>query len=652
MPLLFINNQYYEQFIHFLNFYSKYQNYKKYNEIFIKYFLIQYNRDKIQIQEEYQFKYLHNHKYNIFAEIVENINYYEMEEVYKIINKIKYENNNYKKLINNWIIAIFDVMADYILFVLKKTAAYYICPKCKNPLLFINENKEIINPNKKEKKYKEEEEDPFLYKALKYSNYLMDIIKENNNENLYYNYIKLSKKKNYQKSYFIANPPKKPTGFINLIYFNDNCNKDKMKNYIETEIDDFKNYTNGLFIFSDNLESFRNIIQIIKNDNENNCEFCLISNGRSFRNLMNSIREINNNNNNNNFQFREACIFCMNKNQYLEEYQDFELQLRGRIYTSKEEVIQFIKDNSLEDTRIYKSLKIITYDNYMNKYYKMHQMISNYYRPSADKSCFTEFYSLIKEEIIKIINDTYNGNQNIKNEIIDIFDKFKETTDKENAEQLLKEYTGDYLYILFINKWLLNIGNWDVKKKNFLVFQNNTFVYLKEKNDLIYEKNAYFVGQLMYRLNFKIKEDRIKNNIGNSESNLTLYRGMSIDYLEALAYPIELGKIISFATFTSTSRNQGIANRFANRNKGPNHFSILMNITVKQDGNLFPLFSDIQRISRYPCEEECLFHPFTFFKLNGYQIDYTNKELTLELEAIGKRKILELGLNEKNKLEK
>ena len=205
LPLLFINSKYYDQFKKFLEFYSKYQNYKKYNEIFIKYFLIQYNKEKIEIQNEYQLKYLHNHKNNIFAEVVENINYYEMEEVYKIINKIQKENINYKKVINNWIIIIFDAMTDFILFILKKTPSYLICPNCKNPLLFINENKNIKNSK---------EEDPFLYKSLKFSNFFLEQIKENTYENHFDNYIKMSNKNNLKKIILLLILQKNPNLLI------------------------------------------------------------------------------------------------------------------------------------------------------------------------------------------------------------------------------------------------------------------------------------------------------------------------------------------------------------------------------------------------------------------------------------------------------
>lgn len=163
---------------------------------------------------------------------------------------------------------------------------------------------------------------------------------------------------------------------------------------------------------------------------------------------------------------------------------------------------------------------------------------------------------------------------------------------------------------------------------------------------MFFEKNAYFVGQLIYRLNYKIIEHKNIQNIENIEPNITLYRGMKVDYLEALSYPIQLGKIISFATFISTSKVLPTPESFAKKSevnyKRKNYeFSIIMIINVKQNRNLFPLYYRILD-SHYQHEKECLFPPFTFFKIKKYKIDYVNNNLELELEEIGKREILEL----------
>jgi len=79
-------------------------------------------------------------------------------------------------------------------------------------------------------------------------------------------------------------------------------------------------------------------------------------------------------------------------------------------------------------------------------------------------------------------------------------------------------------------------------------------------NNLAYEKSGYFIGQLMYKLN----EYGNENNLGYKENKpITLYRGIYINYLDALSYQIHLGKKICFQTFLSTSKNEDTAIFFA-----------------------------------------------------------------------------------------
>ena len=70
---------------------------------------------------------------------------------------------------------------------------------------------------------------------------------------------------------------------------------------------------------------------------------------------------------------------------------------------------------------------------------------------------------------------------------------------------------------------------------------------IKFKN-LAYEKAGYFIGGLMFKLN----EYGIKKNKGNKNTN-TLYRGIYLNFGDALSYQIHEDKIVSFQTFFSTS---------------------------------------------------------------------------------------------------
>lgn len=156
----------------------------------------------------------------------------------------------------------------------------------------------------------------------------------------------------------------------------------------------------------------------------------------------------------------------------------------------------------------------------------------------------------------------------------------------------------------------------------------------------------------MFKLNKFGKQ--FKKNI-NNEENKILYRGICIDYLNILSYQINLGKIICFQTFLSTSIIEKIAHQFSRLNeidykKENLKFSLEMKIEINFSNNLYPLCFDISSISQSPNEKEFLFHPFTFFRLKNYKINYGKNILNLELEAIGKQEILEPGINNGRKL--
>ena len=656
LPLLYININYYQKLIQFLNYYYKYKDYKIFDNIFIKYFLIKCDQKNIHHYPKY-FEDL------VFAGVFESSDCYSEVETIKIISEIKKIYINYKKFINNWIINIFDIMTDFILFVLNKKVNYYICPVCKNPILIINEYKEELNhENIINNKYNNKE-DPFFYKSLKISQKLLDIIINNTD----YSFIDSSeyianKKGNGFK--FVANPPKKDS-FINLIYFNDNS-----YDSIKSEIDDFYNQTNGLFIFCNSLESFKDVINLILAKNENKCKFYLISNGRSFKDAIKYyVEEKEKKREEQKFDFiQKACIFCYDKEKYLGYLNDYNF-LEG-IYTLREDVIKFIQNNSFNDTIIYKSLKIITYDKYKKKYYKIHQMFAKYYRPN-DSKLFTKFYQRFKEEMEKIINNPKLTesekieNQEKSDELKKIFAKFNNITNSQNASELIKEYTKEGYFYPLINGWLLDIENWVFQVNNdnndnwFIKIIKKFFKFFGKKedknNDLSFEKNAFFIGQLMYKLNYKIIESKKKNNLNYQIPNLILHRGLPMDFMESLIYPIQKGKIISFSTFTSTSKNEQVALEFSVRNKTDYDYSIIMKINVNQNESLFPMYFELKKDDKeddtwFPDEEECLFPPFTFFKLTDFTFKHETKSLILDLEAIGKRSILELGLSENNRL--
>ena len=199
--------------------------------------------------------------------------------------------------------------------------------------------------------------------------------------------------------------------------------------------------------------------------------------------------------------------------------------------------------------------------------------------------------------------------------------------DKTLIETIEKFTNGDYNIIIeytksfysYINKWLL------------------------KADKLVYEKTGYFIGGLMYKLNeYGINKKR------GMESKAILYRGMYLDYLDALSYKKYTDNIISFQTFLSTSSKMGTAEFFSKLKRSSVDerqknckFSSILKIEYNWDEGLFPLCFDISDISHYKTEKEFLFHPFSFFKIKDFKIDLINHTLNLDLETIGKKEILE-----------
>ena len=49
-------------------------------------------------------------------------------------------------------------------------------------------------------------------------------------------------------------------------------------------------------------------------------------------------------------------------------------------------------------------------------------------------------------------------------------------------------------------------------------------------------------------------------------------------------------------------------------------------------------------------EEECLFFPYSFFKVIDFKIEHSSKKAEIELETIGKKEIIETKIGYGNKL--
>lgn len=158
------------------------------------------------------------------------------------------------------------------------------------------------------------------------------------------------------------------------------------------------------------------------------------------------------------------------------------------------------------------------------------------------------------------------------------------------------------------------------------------------------EAFGYFMAGLMYSLN-KYHKGTNKGECTNRK----LYRGMRLDISELLNYERYEGSILCFPSFTSTSKSIKAASnpdRFGGRTteiptrKQHGLFSVVLMIDHKFGYGAVPNGINIESISAFKSESECLFLPFSFFLVLKVVINLDNFECDIEVENCSKNSFL------------
>ena len=269
-----------------------------------------------------------------------------------------------------------------------------------------------------------------------------------------------------------------------------------------------------------------------------------------------------------------------------------------------------LNENSINEIKINPSINS-NYDNksdimnYNSEIKKLHQMVAYFYG-NFSKERFLKYSNIIKELFKK--NKEFQKLDDKDIFAISLFEK-----DFEN-DKIIREVSGNgYKFYMNLNKYLMNpkIENKD------------------------YESIAYFTSEFMYCLD----SYGIKNNI-HFRNEMTLYRGLKLDYNNLLLYEKSKGKIILIPAFTSCSKFKDVAKCFAKVNN-KSKFSVMFNIKLNHGKNWLSNGIDIQEISEYKGEEEIIIQAFSFFYVRDVQIDVNNRAAEIYLETIGRKEILE-----------
>ena len=126
---------------------------------------------------------------------------------------------------------------------------------------------------------------------------------------------------------------------------------------------------------------------------------------------------------------------------------------------------------------------------------------------------------------------------------------------------------------------------------------------------------------------------------------------MIVPFSSLLPYEKAKGKIILLTNFTSTSEDKNISLKFSKRNEASKYkdkslFSVIYYIINYWKVGLIPNGINIQKLAKYKKEKEILFQPFSFYKVKDVKIDIVKFIADINLETIGKKEILEIGIKE------
>ena len=593
LPLIVISNKYFSNFISFLEKYYLYIDYKD-NLNLSKYLILSDTSIK-------QYEPFHDspNNYTFVAECINTglVNHYNMNQIIEINKKINnYLNNHEIKGLSidfyydRWIKTVIEILFEFVLYHDYQTPIITICEKCKKMVMFIENGFNICNFNKDylyEQVYQDIKDNETYPKSIDIANNIM-----NNLELMNMNYIK-------------NNDEIIDDSSVNIIYYDENM----FKNYKEIIFDSlsFEKECNGTFLLISNPKSFLLILKEFKTNNRTP-KFHLICPGSQFEKLINCLIKYNN--------IQEIIIglviYTLNADKY--SYLTKKYKING-IFTKQEEIILYIRKRKMKNNISYKIPKIITFDDYNEKYIEFHKIISLQYGKLYQKSSYLTALNILEDYLLsdkKNEMDSYDINLLLSN--LEVF-----SAPQRDYKKIIQEYTNESFYRLF-NKWL------------------------NEVDPLAIKKIAFFISGLQLSLNiYGIKEKKGFN------SKAVLYRGVLFNYSLITNYLRNIGNIITFPSFLSTTLDKEVAKEFSHYNTPKKErnglFSTTYIININPRNDWISQGFRIDAISYYQNEKEILFQPFCFFKLINVNVDMDNCTCFIYLELIGKKEIWERNMN-------
>ncbi len=428
---------------------------------------------------------------------------------------------------------------------------------------------------------------------------------------------------------------------VNLIYFDLNMTNKENYEYFNN----FKVDVVGGFHAIDDLDILNKYLENIKNKE---IPFIVLSSGTSGSDVIKICKQ---------YSFvKEVIIFCRNDKynlHYIEEYPDYV----KKVLTSVKQVYEYIKTFGAnkykdgiekylhEDRYIFSSEEInmdkqlqqcplITASQYDRCYFLVHKVYSHFFGNMDNKVEKPKFKT---ENLNKVIDYLNNLNFTEEKERIALINVFKTLVNlKDNntfVENSIREYTGESSFCYLFNRVMRNF------EKGLISF-------------------AYYMGPFLYGLN-----KYIKNNPSFAISkSIELYRIIQCSNLDFYQYKLNLGHIVCFPSFTSTSsipikfKPTKLGLKINQNNDVDEKVKIKMKFKYKhKKGNISPgiiiedkIGTDKKPLSKHPKEKEVILFPFTFAKI--YEIkskkENGNAIKVIKFEIINRTSYLEYTLRD------
>ena len=595
LPLVVISNQYYKEFISFLNDYYLYSEYKE-NINLIKYLIL----SDTDIEN---YKPFHESKISNLTFVAECINtglvnHYKINQILEINKGIEkyFADHNIKGIsidiyYDIWLRTVMEQLFQFVIFQIYQAPTITICQKCKKDVMFIEKDFNINNSNKNylyEQVYQDIKDNETYPKSIDIANNIMN---------------------NIDLTSYVNNKNKteiKEESSVNIIYYDENM----FDNYKEV-VSDAKNFEkecNGTFLLLSNVKSFLVILDEFKK-NRKTPKFHLICPGSQFVNLAKTMKNYENIGK----IIMTVVIYTLNPDKY--QYLKTKYNVKG-IFSQPQEIMAYIRSLKSKNNIKYNVPKLITFYDYGDKYIEFHKIISLQYGKLYQKSSYLTALNILEEYLLsntKNKMDPLDVSLLLSN--LEIF-----SAPQRDYKKIIQEYTNDSFYRLF-NKWL------------------------NEVDPLAIKKIAFFISGLQLSLNiYGFKEKKGFN------SKAEIYRGVLVDYSLILNYLKNMGNIITFPSFFSTSLDKEIAFDFAHYNKSKeernNLFSTTYFISVNPKNNWISQGFRIDAISYYEKEKEILFQPFCFIKITNVKVNLEKYSCFIYLELIGKKEIWEKNMDD------